>query len=200
MTIDHCFAPASLHGWMQLALIEARRALDMGEAPIGCVLLDADGSVIGAGHNAMRETGVVTAHAEMRAFEAAANKVLPGQSYTLVSTLEPCVMCTGAAMLAGVTTIVYGLKAPADAGTARVEPPDSPNATAPAVIGQVGAAESRALFHQWLEKHGDDESRCEQRLFIDQLLALTDEIVPGASAKPTVTRARPNSDSPVCPQ
>lgn len=169
--------PAPLHDWMQLALDQARTALDEGEAPIGCVLLDAGGAVIGAGYNAMRASGIVTAHAEMKAFEAAAHKVLPGQAYTMVSTLEPCVMCMGAAMQAGVTTIVYGLKAPADAGTTRVDPPDSPNTTAPTIIGQIAADESRALFNQWLERHAGDESRSEQRLFIDQLLALTDDDV-----------------------
>jgi tRNA(adenine34) deaminase len=171
-------ARAPLQDWMQLALDEARRGLDAGEAPIGCVLLDADGRVIGAGYNAMRGSGIVTAHAEMKAFEAAAHKVLPGHSYTLVSTLEPCVMCMGAAMQAGVTTIVFGLKAPADAGTTRVDPPESPNATAPKIIGQISAEDSRTLFSEWLELHADDETRSEQRLFIDQLLALTDDSLP----------------------
>ncbi len=173
MKVDHGSARAPMHDWMELALDEARRALAAGEAPIGCVLLDANGDVIGAGHNAMRGSGIVTAHAEMRAFESAAHKVLPGQSYTMVSTLEPCVMCMGAAMQSGVSTIVYGLKAPADAGTSRVDPPESPNATSPTTIGQIRAAESRALFHQWLDMHVGDESRHAQRLFIEQLLAQT---------------------------
>jgi len=183
MNIADAVARAPLQDWMRLALDEARRGLDAGEAPIGCVLLDADGGVIGAGHNAMISSGIVTAHAEMKAFEAAAHKVLPGKSYTLVSTLEPCVMCMGAAMQAGVTTIVYGLQAPADAGTTRVDPPQSPNATVPTIIGQINAEESRALFTAWLELHADDASRREQRLFIDQLLALTDETLPGDAAK-----------------
>jgi tRNA(Arg) A34 adenosine deaminase TadA len=162
------------HGWMELALHQARSALAAGEAPIGCVLLDADGAVIGAGHNAMRATGVVTAHAEMRAFEAAAHRVLPGVSYTMVSTLEPCVMCMGAAMQAGVTTIVFGLRAPADEGTTRVDAPSSPNATAPMTIGEIGAEASRGLFREWLERHAGDGSRSEQRKFSEQLLAATD--------------------------
>jgi tRNA(adenine34) deaminase len=161
--------------WMRLALAEARRALDDGEAPIGCVLVDGTGAVIGQGHNTMRDTGIVTAHAEMNAFAAAGDKVVPGEPIVMVSTLEPCVMCTGAAMQAGVTTIVFGLRAPADSGTGRVHPPDSPNTSAPTIVGEVGADESRALFYSWLEKHAGDASREEQRQFIEQLLALTQD-------------------------
>ena len=161
--------------WMRLALGEARRALEDGEAPIGSVLIDERGAIIGLGHNTMRESGIVTAHAEMNAFAAAGPRVVPGESIIMVSTLEPCVMCTGAAMQAGVTTIVFGMRAPADAGTSRVHPPESPNTTAPKVVGDVGADESRALFHEWIEEHRGDESREEQRQFIEQLLALTSD-------------------------
>jgi tRNA(adenine34) deaminase len=159
--------------WMLLALGEAKRALDEGEAPIGSVLVDAGGAIIGRGHNTMHKSGVVTAHAEMNAFEAAGQRIRPGEPVIMVSTLEPCVMCTGAAMQAGVTTIVFGLPAPADSGTARVHPPDSPNTSAPRIVGHVGADESRALFYRWLDMHRDDATRDEQRQFIEQLLALT---------------------------
>lgn len=160
--------------WMLLALGEAKRGLEAGEAPIGCVLIDGQGAIIGRGHNTMQASGIVTAHAEMNAFEMAAQRIVPGEPIILVSSLEPCVMCTGAAMQAGVTTIVYALPAPADSGTARVHPPDSPNTSAPTIIGQIAADESRALFYRWLELHQGDASREEQRQFIVQLLALTD--------------------------
>jgi tRNA(Arg) A34 adenosine deaminase TadA len=176
VTTEGWDADAALHNeWMLLALGEARRALSEGEAPIGCVLLDGRGAVIGRGHNTMRASGIVTAHAEMNAFHAAAERIVPGEPVVLVSTLEPCVMCTGAAMEAGVTTIIFGLRAPADAGTSRVHPPDSPGSTTPVIIGDVGADESRALFLRWLEMHAGDASRDEQRQFIDQLMALTQE-------------------------
>ncbi len=162
-------------GWMLQALAEAGSALENGEAPIGCVLVDAGGAILGRGHNTMRDTGIVTAHAEMNAFAAAGERIVPDAGIVMVSTLEPCVMCTGAAMQAGVTTIVFGLRAPADSGTARVHPPDSPNTTAPAIHGEVGADASRALFERWLEMHAGDASRDEQRQFIEQLLALTQE-------------------------
>lgn len=159
--------------WMLLALGEARLALDAGEAPIGCVLTDGSGTILGRGYNSMRRSGVVTAHAEMNAFIAAGDRIVSGIPIVMVSTLEPCVMCTGAAMQAGVATIVFGLRAPADSGTARVHPPESPNTSAPVILGEVCAAESRSLFHRWLEMHAADESRDEQRQFIEQLLTLT---------------------------
>lgn len=161
------------HEWMLLALGEARRALDAGEAPIGSVLVDARGAIIGRGHNTMRRTGIVTAHAEMNAFQAAGQRIVAGEPVIMVSTLEPCVMCTGAAMQAGVTTILYGMQAPADSGTGRVRPPESPNTSAPDIRGNIDADDSRALFVRWLEMHRADPSREEQRAFIEQLLALT---------------------------
>ena len=162
-----------MRGWMDLALAQSRLALDVGEAPIGCVLLNSSGDVIGVGYNTLLATGNPTLHAEINAFAAAAGRFGAAKDLVMVSTLEPCVMCTGAAMQAGVTTIVYGLQAPADSGTGRVSPPTSPGATNPTVIGNIGALESRELFVAWMEKHDGDESRAEQRAFVEQLLTLT---------------------------
>ena len=159
--------------WMQEALNQARSALEAGEAPIGCVLYRADGTAISEGHNTMVSSGIVTSHAEMNAFTAAGRLIAPGDQVIMVTTLEPCVMCTGAAMQAGVILIIYGLQAPADSGTGRVRPPDSPGATAPVIVGGVGAMESRALFAQWLDMHAGDGSRSDQRAFVEQLLTLT---------------------------
>jgi tRNA(adenine34) deaminase len=159
--------------WMEQALAQARLAMARGEAPIGCVLYHDDGTMIAEGHNTMMSSGIVTAHAEMNAFAAAGRGIAPGDRVIMVSTLEPCVMCTGAAMQAGVVRIVYALPAPADAGTGRVRPPQSPGATAPDIVGRVASDASRALFEQWLTLHATDESRRDQREFVEQLLALT---------------------------
>jgi len=162
-----------LSEWMLLALEQAERALSLGEAPIGCVLLRADGSTLSAGINTMMASGNLIAHAEINAFASAAGKTTDGEELILVSSLEPCVMCTGAAMQAGVVTIVYALQAPADAGTSRVTPPQSPGATMPLIIGNVLADGSRKLFATWMELHDGDASRSVQRSFVQQLLALT---------------------------
>lgn len=84
-------------------------------------------------------------------------------------------MCLGAAMEAGVRLVLFGLEAPADNGTKRVKPPDSPEATAPVIEGGILAEESRRLFEQWLEKNkGTDQAK-----FVEQLLALTPQRAAG---------------------
>jgi tRNA(adenine34) deaminase len=95
---------------MRLALAEAGRAPRTGDVPVGCVVLDRAGSVIGRGHNAREATGDPTAHAEIVALREAAQAAgewrLTG--CTLVVTLEPCTMCAGALVLARVERLVYG--------------------------------------------------------------------------------------------
>jgi tRNA(Arg) A34 adenosine deaminase TadA len=86
----------------------------------------------------------------------------------LVSTLEPCVMCTGAAMEAAVDTIVYALRAPADNGSVRVRPPQSPESQMPRIVGEILAGESRELFEQFLKVAKNPK----QRAFVEQLLKL----------------------------
>jgi HAD superfamily hydrolase (TIGR01509 family) len=154
---------------MREALAAARNGLSGGEVPIGCVLARGDGTIVARGHNELNRTK--TAHAEMVAFARSAGKVPPeARDLVLASTLEPCVMCTGAAMEAAVDTIVYGLRAPADSGTRRVEPPQSPESQMPRVVGDVLAAESRALLEEWLRRPGNNPQQIQ---FVRQLLSLT---------------------------
>jgi tRNA(Arg) A34 adenosine deaminase TadA len=155
---------------MREALAVAEEGLLAGEAPIGCVVCRGDGTVVARAFNEMNRTQNKTAHAEVVAFARAAGKVpLDAQDLILVSTLEPCVMCTGAAMEAAVDTIVYALRAPADSGTGRVEPPRSPESQMPRIVGGVLPDESRALFQRWLAKNADSP----QAAYVKQLLATT---------------------------
>jgi tRNA(adenine34) deaminase len=94
-------------------------------------------------------------------FDSNANDLL------LVSTLEPCVMCLGAAMQSGVDSIIYGLKAPADSGTGRVKPPRSPGSVMPRIVGDVLSERSRKLFERWLKR---PENNLKQIEFVKQLL------------------------------
>lgn len=83
--------------WMREALKEAQKAYDLGEVPVGAVLV-AGNRILGKGHNLTEQLNDVTAHAEMQAITAAANQ-LGGkylQDCRLYVTLEPCVMCAGA--------------------------------------------------------------------------------------------------------
>jgi tRNA(adenine34) deaminase len=95
---------------MRDALGEARLALPSGDVPVGAVVLDGAGSVLGAGHNVRERDGDPTGHAEMLALRQAASRYgewrLSG--CTLVVTLEPCTMCAGALVLARVERLVFG--------------------------------------------------------------------------------------------
>jgi tRNA(adenine34) deaminase len=99
---------------MGLALDEARRALTSSDVPVGAVVVDASGGVVGTGRNAREARQDPTAHAEVLALRAAAASTgswrLTG--LTLVVTLEPCTMCAGAAVLARIDRIVYGAADP----------------------------------------------------------------------------------------
>jgi tRNA(adenine34) deaminase len=155
---------------MREALAVAREGMAAGEAPIGCVIARGDGTIVARAFNEMNCTQCKIAHAEIVAFHRAAGKVpLHADDLILVSTLEPCVMCTGAAMEAAVRTIVFGLRAPLDSGTGRVAPPKSPESQPPRIVGDVLANESRALFEQWLAGNADSP----QAAYVKQLLAST---------------------------
>ncbi len=155
---------------MEQALATAREGLAAGEAPIGCVIARGDGSIIARAYNNMRQSRNKTGHAEIAAFASAAGKVpIDARDLVMVSTLEPCVMCTGAAMQGAVDTIIYGLRAPADSGTGRVRPPESPENQMPRIIGDILAGRSRALFEEWMKSNGNSE----QAPYIRQLLELT---------------------------
>jgi tRNA(adenine34) deaminase len=96
--------------WMRLALDEARLAPATGDVPVGALVVDPDGAIVGRGHNAREALGDPTAHAEVVALREAAARTgswrLEGA--TLVVTLEPCTMCAGALVLARVARLVYG--------------------------------------------------------------------------------------------
>jgi tRNA(adenine34) deaminase len=101
-------------GWMECALAEADRAASLGEVPVGCVVVGADGIELGRGYNARESLGDPTAHAEMIAIRAAAAKVAGWRldGATVYVTLEPCAMCAGALVLARVARVVYGCDDP----------------------------------------------------------------------------------------
>lgn len=93
---------------MRLALAEARAAGE--DVPIGAVVLDASGRVIGRGRNERELHGDPTAHAEVVALREAAKAVGEWrlEGCTLVVTLEPCTMCAGAIVNARIARLVYG--------------------------------------------------------------------------------------------
>ncbi|MBE3098622.1 MAG: nucleoside deaminase, partial [Planctomycetes bacterium] len=98
---------------MGLALAEARLAADLGEVPVGAIVVIGD-EVVGAGFNQPITSTDPTAHAEIVALRAAAQAVgnyrLTGA--TLCVTVEPCLMCVGAMIHARIGTLVYGADEP----------------------------------------------------------------------------------------
>ena len=92
------------------ALKEAQRAYEIGEVPVGCVIVKAE-EIIAKGHNQVRKLGDITAHAEIMAIREASKKLnttnLTGLEIYI--TLEPCPMCATAIMLSKINKIVYAL-------------------------------------------------------------------------------------------
>ena len=99
--------------WMAEALLQARKAAEAGEVPVGAVIVQ-DGKIVARGFNAPIGGHDPTAHAEIRALRAAgdalANYRLP--ECTLYVTLEPCAMCAGAMMHARLKRVVFGAQDP----------------------------------------------------------------------------------------
>jgi tRNA(adenine34) deaminase len=143
--------------WMAAALDEARRALATDDVPVGAVVVGPDGAVVGRGCNAREAVGDPTAHAEVLALRAASSALGRWRldDCTLVVTLEPCLMCAGATVLARVPRLVLGAWDP-KAGACgsqwdvvrdrrlnhRVE-----------VVGGVREAECGALLRTFFDRH-----------------------------------------------
>lgn len=102
MTLDEEF--------MEKALEQARLAAENGEVPVGAIIIDKSGEIIAAAHNRREELQSPTAHAELLAIEIAAKRLKTRRlsDCTLYVTLEPCPMCAGAVINAGLRRVVYG--------------------------------------------------------------------------------------------
>jgi len=114
--------PARYRAWMREALEEARRAAAEDEVPVGAVVVS-EGEIVGRGYNRPIASRDPTAHAEVVALREAGRRMgayrMPGA--VLVVTLEPCLMCCGAALHARVATLVYGAPDPKTGATGLLE-------------------------------------------------------------------------------
>jgi tRNA(adenine34) deaminase len=141
--------------FMREALVEARKAFDAGEVPVGAVVVF-DGRIVGRGFNQPISATDPTAHAEIVALREAAlavgNYRLVGS--TLVVTIEPCLMCVGAMVHARVDTVVYGASEP----------------KAGAIVSSCQAHENPALNHRMQAVGGvlTDECRALIQEFFQQ--------------------------------
>jgi cytosine deaminase len=89
------------------AIAEAKAGLREGGLPIGCVLADHDGRIVARGHNLRVQAGDPTAHAETVCIRNAGRR-RDWPELTIVSTLSPCIMCTGTALLYRIARVVIG--------------------------------------------------------------------------------------------
>ena len=96
--------------WMERALTEARRALDHDDVPVGALVIGPGGDLLAARHNERELSGDPTAHAEILALRDAAAVLGHWRldECTLIVTLEPCVMCAGAAQQSRIARVVFG--------------------------------------------------------------------------------------------
>jgi creatinine deaminase len=93
--------------WIQAALLEARQGMQEGGIPIGSVLADAAGNIVARGHNLRVQTGDPTAHAEVVCIRNAGRR-RDWPDLTLVTTLSPCIMCSGTSLLFRISRVVVG--------------------------------------------------------------------------------------------
>ena len=141
---------------MREALVEARKGADAGEAPVGAIVVSAEGEILSRAHNSPIGTNDPTAHAEILALREAARRTgnyrLTGCA--LVATIEPCPMCAGAAVAARVANIVYGAADPkAGAVTTLYNIASDPRLNHRAeVVGGVLADECAGLLKEFFQK------------------------------------------------
>lgn len=95
------------HEWMSAAVEQAEKSWSEGGIPIGSVLVAPSGEIVARGHNERVQTGDPTAHAEMVAVRHAGRR-RDWSELTLVSTLSPCSMCSGTAILYKIPVVVIG--------------------------------------------------------------------------------------------
>ena len=98
--------------YMSLAMELAQEASENGEVPVGCIICDAEGKIIGRGRNRREENSDPTAHAEIEAIREAGAKLGDWrlEGCTMYVTLEPCPMCTGAIINSRIPTLVFGAR------------------------------------------------------------------------------------------
>jgi tRNA(Arg) A34 adenosine deaminase TadA len=141
---------------MARALALAAAAGEAGESPIGCVIVDASGVIVAEGANAPISSHDPTAHAEIMALRAAAQKLRNyrlAPDLALYVTLEPCAMCAGAISHARIARLVYGASDPKGGGVAHgARVFDQPTTHwKPAITSGVGAEAAATLLKNFFK-------------------------------------------------
>ena len=138
--------------YMALALALAKEAADAGEVPVGCVIADGEGRVIGRGRNRREKNCDATAHAEVEAIRQACAALGNWrlEKCSIYVTLEPCPMCTGAIINSRIPTVVFGAREALSGSCGSVIDLFSENyGHRPAVFGGVLAEDCAALLRDF---------------------------------------------------
>ncbi len=147
-------APEQREQNMREALHLAEEAAANGDVPVGCVITDAGGNIIGRGRNRREELHDATAHAEVEAIReaCAARGSWRLDECTLTVTLEPCPMCAGAILNARIPELVFGTREENSGSCGSVIDLFSENyGHRPKVFSGVLAEESRKLLHDFFK-------------------------------------------------
>ena len=144
--IDRCY-------WMQRAIALARAAGEGGDVPVGAVVVDAGGRLVGQGENRKERDRDPTAHAEILALREAARCLQTWHldRCTLYVTLEPCPMCAGAIVQARLGCLVYGADEPKTGAIRTVSnlPDSAASNHRLSVIGGILEADCRRQLQAW---------------------------------------------------
>ncbi len=149
--------------YMREALALAAEAAAAGEIPVGCVIADGRGLIIGRGRNRREERRSITGHAEIEAMEAAAAARGDWRldDCTLYVTLEPCPMCAGAMIMSRLGTLVYGARDEHTGSAASVLNLFEERYPGHCAIYEgVLAEESRALLSDFFARLRKDGNKC----------------------------------------
>jgi tRNA(adenine34) deaminase len=141
--------------YMAAALSEARKAFEKDEVPVGAVVVH-DGKIIGRGHNQTESLKDATAHAEMIAITSATEIIGDWrlENCRLYCTIEPCAMCSGAAVLSRIKAIIFGARDPkfGACGSIFEIPTERRLNHRIEVIGGVGETEAVELMQAFFKK------------------------------------------------
>lgn len=155
------------HQYMQYALLEAQKAFDCDEVPIGAIIVYKK-RIISRGFNCRESLQSPTAHAEMIAIEEAATALKQWrlQNTTLYTTLEPCAMCAGAIVLARIAEVVFAAEDPKAGACGSVF--DIVSETRlnhrPKIIKNICTVEARLLLQKFFRKQRKRPKYCKSKI------------------------------------
>ncbi|MFC1854874.1 nucleoside deaminase [Candidatus Dependentiae bacterium] len=151
--------------YMDEALKEAKKAFDCGEVPIGAVITDKDGNIIGRGNNNVERLGCQTGHAEINAIKDVCEKIVGWrlEDCTLYVTLEPCLMCFGLIGLSRIKMVYYGAKSPLFGSSEEVESVGHIYCKGLVVKGGLKEAQCTAILRLFFEQARKGRDGCETK-------------------------------------